>query len=147
MRRAGTTQSTTNPHDTVNQPKSVSAQIIKPELGYHSLYVGLDVHKETIAVAIARPGRPEPEFRGEIANKPKTIEKLIDKLTRETNGGILLVCYEAGPCGYGIYHQVVAMGHDCEVVAPSLIPKKPGERIRRIVGMPLNWPGCCAVVT
>jgi len=47
----------------------------------YAAYVGLDVHKETIAVAVAQPGRSEPEYRGEIANKPKSVQKLLDKLS------------------------------------------------------------------
>jgi len=93
-------------------------------------YIGLDVHKETIAVAVARAGREAPESRGEIANKPKTVAKLVERLNQEFDGEVLLFCYEAGPCGYGLYRQLLALGHDCQVVAPSLIPKKPGERIK-----------------
>jgi transposase len=93
-------------------------------------YIGLDVHKETIAVAVARVGRAAPESRGEIANKPKTVANLVERLNQEFDGEVLLFCYEAGPCGYGLYRQLLALGHDCQVVAPSLIPKKPGERIK-----------------
>jgi transposase len=96
----------------------------------HAAYVGLDVHKETIAVAVAEPGRGEPIYRGEIANTPKKVEKLIAKLSEACDGGLLLFCYEAGPCGYGLYRQLIASGHDCEVVAPSKIPKAAGERIK-----------------
>ena len=83
----------------------------------HVAYVGLDVHKETIAVAIAEPGRGEPIYRGEIANKPKSVEKLLSKLSETYDGGLLLLCYEAGPCGYVLYRQIIASGHDCQVVA------------------------------
>ena len=93
-------------------------------------YIGLDVHKETIVVAVARAGRDAPESRGEIANKPKTVAKLVEHLNREFDGEVLLFCYEAGPCGYGLYRQLLELGHDCQVVAPSLIPRKPGDRIK-----------------
>jgi len=96
----------------------------------HAAYIGLDVHKETIAVAVAEPGRAEPIYRGEIANTPKKVEKLIATLSEAYHGGVLLFCYEAGPCGYGLYRQLIASGHDCQVVAPSRIPKQPGERIK-----------------
>ncbi|MCP3870014.1 MAG: IS110 family transposase [Gammaproteobacteria bacterium] len=96
----------------------------------YAAYIGLDVHKDTIAVAIAWLGRSEPESQGEIANKPKTIGKLIRRLSKDVDGGVLLFCYEAGPCGYGLYRQILASGHDCQIVAPSLIPRKPGERIK-----------------
>ena len=78
----------------------------------HSLYVGLDVHKDTIAIAVAYPGRSEPVFKGEVANLPGAIGKLIIRLCKEVDGGLLLVCYEAGPCGYDLYRQVVELGHD-----------------------------------
>ena len=68
---------------------------------YYSLYVGLDVHKNSIAIGVAWPGRGEAEHRGEIANKPKTVAKLVQRLSEEGGGGIVLFCYEAGPCGYG----------------------------------------------
>ena len=99
-------------------------------VGSYPAYIGLDVHKETIAVAVARVGRDTPESRGEIANKPKAVAKLVERLNREFAGEVLLFCYEAGPCGYGLYRQLLELGHDCQVVAPSLIPKKPGERIK-----------------
>jgi transposase len=98
--------------------------------GRYPAYIGLDVHKETIAVAVARAGRDKPESLGEIANKPKTVTKLIERLNQEFDGQVLLFCYEAGPCGYDLYRRLLKLGHDCHVVAPSLIPKKPGERIK-----------------
>ena len=92
-------------------------------------YVGLDVHKETIAVAVAEDGkRSEVREHGEIANTPAALTKLFGKLGGP--GVELHICYEAGPCGYGIQRQVVAAGHSCVVVAPSLIPSRPGDRIK-----------------
>lgn len=93
-------------------------------------YVGLDVHKVNIVISVARAGRMEPELRGEILNNPKSVKKLVERLSREFGGEILLFCYEAGPCGYGLYRQIIDLGHDCQVVAPSLVPRKPGERIK-----------------
>jgi transposase len=92
-------------------------------------YVGLDVHKETIAVALAAAGeRGEVREYGTIANTPAALKALASKLAK--SGAILSFCYEAGPCGYGIQRQLSAMGHECVVVAPSLIPRKPGDRIK-----------------
>ena len=91
--------------------------------------VGLDTHKAKIAVAVAEPGRSgEVRFQGEIANQPEAVRRLIERLAGKH--GRLRVCYEAGPCGYGLYRQIVALGHDCTVVAPSLVPRKPGERVK-----------------
>jgi transposase len=100
----------------------------RPE--HYAAYVGLDVHKESIAVAVAEPGRAEPVYHGEIANRPKSIAKLITKLSEAYEGGLLQFCYEAGPCGSVLYRQILACGHDCQVVAPSRIPRTPGERIK-----------------
>ena len=92
-------------------------------------YVGLDVHKETIAVALADGGeRGDVRAFGQIANTPAALSRLLTKLVQP--GRALKFCYEAGPCGYGIQRQLADAGHDCVVVAPSLIPKKPGDRIK-----------------
>lgn len=93
-------------------------------------YIGLDVHKETVAIAVASRGREKVSYRNEIPNRPKNIKKLVEKLLKEFNGELLLFSYEAGPCGYDVYHQLIALGVDCEVVAPSLIPKKAGVRVK-----------------
>lgn len=82
------------------------------------------------AVSIAEAGRLEPEFRGEIPNESKAIDKMIRQLSQRFNGQPLLFSYEAGPCGYGLYHQIQASGHDGEVVAPSLIPRRAGDRVK-----------------
>ena len=96
----------------------------------HAAYIGLDVHKETIAVAVAECGRARPEYQGEVANTPKAVAKLIERLSRAYAGEVLLFAYEAGPCGYGLSRQIIASGHACEVVAPALIPRKAGERVK-----------------
>lgn len=94
----------------------------------YSKYVGMDVHKETIVVAIAKAGRGEAMQYGEIDNNAEAIRKLAKKQSGQ--GEQVLFCYEAGPCGYGIYRQLNELGHDCLVVAPSLIPRKAGDRIK-----------------
>jgi transposase len=114
-------------------PVSALAEIdkkVNQATGIYGAYIGLDVHKETIAVAVAECGRGQPEYLGEIANKPKAISKLIERLSAKYGGEQLLFVYEAGPCGYGLYRQILASGHACEVVAPSLIPRKAGERVK-----------------
>src|SRR5450631_303004 len=92
-------------------------------------YVGLDVHKDTIAVALAEAGlRGEVREHGKIPNTPAALKALTVKLAPARRE--LRFCYEAGPCGYGIQRQLTEAGHECAVVAPSLIPRKPGERIK-----------------
>jgi transposase len=92
------------------------------------VYVGLDVHKETIAVAVAHRDPPaELEELGTIPNRPEAIQRLMLKLRSRAP---LTVCYEAGPCGYAIHRQLRALGIDCMVVAPSLIPVRPGDRVK-----------------
>jgi len=103
-------------------------------------YAGLDVHKDTIAVALAEAGmRSDVREYGKIANTPAALNMLAAKLAH--GGRSLRFCYEAGPCGYGIQRQLRAAGHGCAVVAPSLIPRKPGERIKtdRRDAMPAQW--------
>ena len=90
-------------------------------------YVGLDVSKEKIAVAIADEGRENPRYFGVITNTPEAIRKLVKKLGEPHT---LRFCYEAGPTGYPLYRQFLALGIHCDVIAPSLIPQKPGERIK-----------------
>ena len=93
-----------------------------------SKYVGLDTHKETIAVAVADALGGKVRYYGEIANTPEAIQKLVKQLCPD--GEVISFCYEAGPCGYEIYRQISQLGHYCSVVAPSLIPTKPGERVK-----------------
>ena len=92
----------------------------------YSKYVGLDVHKDTISVAVAEG--EQPAYYGEIPNHPEAISRLLKRLN--PHGEVLSCCYEAGPCGYTLYRQVKASGHECQVVAPSLIPRKPGDRVK-----------------
>ena len=94
----------------------------------YSTYVGLDVHKDSIAVAVAVAGREEPDYRGKIRNERRSLRRLINRLS--PHGELLSFCYEAGSCGYGVYREIVDIGHACEVVAPSLIPRKPGDRVK-----------------
>lgn len=109
---------------------TVGAAVEPAQSPVPAAYVGLDVHKETIAISVAESGRQEPSYEGEIANTPKRVERKIQQLSERYGGGLLHFVYEAGPCGYGLYRQLLASGHDVQVVAPSRVPKAPGERIK-----------------
>ena len=92
-------------------------------------YVAFDNSKDTLAVAIAEGGlRGEVRFWGRSPNQPEAVRKLVAKLAAKHP--VLSFCYEAGPCGYGLYRQILGLGHPCLVVAPSLIPTKPGGHIK-----------------
>src|SRR5438128_7665868 len=94
-----------------------------------TLYVGLDVHKESIAVADAPEDRGADVVPlGAIGTRQCDIDKLIRKL--EAKGATLVFGYEAGPCGYWLYRYLTRKGLACHVVAPSLIPRKPGDRVK-----------------
>src|SRR5918912_3271760 len=94
-----------------------------------AVFVGLDTSKMKISVALAEEGRQgEVRFLGDIDHTAETVRRLVTKLAGKY--GRLAFCYEAGPTGYGLQRQISALGHDCAVIAPSLIPKRPGERVK-----------------
>ena len=91
-------------------------------------YLGLDVHKETIAVAIAPQNTTEVRSYGVIGGALEAVDKLVKKLSSQN---VELRCvYEAGPCGFVIQRYLKSKGIQCDVVAPSLIPKKASDRIK-----------------
>lgn len=94
----------------------------------YSKFAGLDVHKADISVGIANADRGEAGYYGTIENSPHAFLKLAKKLSK--CGEEVLFCYEAGPCGYEVYRQLTKAGYDCVVIAPSLIPKKAGDRVK-----------------
>ncbi len=95
----------------------------------HSTFVGMDVHKNSISIALAHEGRQgEVRSYGRIDGSLYALDKVIRKLV--STGNRLHFVYEAGPCGYPIYRHLTAQGFDCMVVAPSRIPKKSGDRIK-----------------
>ena len=89
-------------------------------------FLGLDVHAETIAVAVAEPDG-EVRSLGTIANRAESIRKLVKKLGPVEQ---LRACYEAGPTGYVLYWQLAELGVKCEVIAPTLVPVKAGDRVK-----------------
>ena len=93
------------------------------------VFVGIDIAKLRNAVAIADTGRDgEIRYIGEFDAAPESMTRLIRKLV--TKNEKLHFCYEAGPTGYGLHRLITELGHSCVVVAPSLIPRKPGDRIK-----------------
>src|SRR5437899_4245150 len=96
---------------------------------YSEAFVGIDTSKLRNAVAIADAGRGgEVRFLGEFENSAAATAKMVKKLAAQHRR--LTFCYEAGPTGYGLHRLIKTLGHECVVVAPSLIPKKPGDRVK-----------------
>lgn len=94
-----------------------------------TLYIGLDVHKESIAVAYAaKDYGADVVYLGSIGTRQCDIDKLVRQL--QSKAKRLVFVYEAGPCGYWLYRYLTKKGYDCWVVAPSLIPKKAGDRVK-----------------
>jgi transposase len=91
-------------------------------------FIGMDVHKATIVVAVTATGEVgKATAYGTFPNTAAALETLVKRLRQAGNGPIKF-CYEAGPCGYGVHRTLTRIGEDCMVVAPSMIPRKSGER-------------------
>lgn len=89
-------------------------------------FVTLDDSKRKVVVGILRPGTEDPELR-EIPKEPYLIQRLFRRLVRE---GPIRACYEAGVSGYDLHRQITALGVPCQVIAPALTPRRPGQRIQ-----------------
>ncbi|MDN5366527.1 MAG: transposase [Thermacetogenium sp.] len=96
-------------------------------MNYNTKFVGLDVSKESIAVAVADWGRKPARYWGQIKNTFEEVRKLMERIGEPEN---LQVCYEAGPTGYELYRFLKNLGIHCVVVAPSLIPTRSGDRVK-----------------
>ena len=90
-------------------------------------FIGLDVHKDSMVIAVAESGRDAARDGGTIPSDWAALEKVLKRLA-ETH--TLKLCYEAGPTGFALYRRLTKAGYDCQVVAPSLVPRKPGVRIK-----------------
>ncbi len=97
-------------------------------MGNNSTVVGLDVHKETITIAVLRPDKDRPDPSVTVENQPSIIEKKVRELSRRHAS--LEFVYEAGPGGFALYRQLTQLGHPCAVIAPSWTPMKPGDRVK-----------------
>lgn len=91
-------------------------------------YVGIDAHKKDLFIAMLIGNQTTP-VTWQLANEPQAVRRLVRKLEREAPGPVQM-CYEAGPCGYALQRQVSTARVTCQVIAPALIPRKPGERIK-----------------
>ena len=92
------------------------------------IYVGMDVHKDSIVIAVARDDREEAETWQTIPYDGVKLRKVLKSLIK--NGEVLRVCYEAGPTGFGLCRGLRKAGIDCIVVAPSLVPSKSGDKVK-----------------
>jgi transposase len=92
-----------------------------------TLFVGMDVHKETISVSVLESRGHEARPTVTIANRPSTVRQVFEKLRKE---GEVHAAYEAGCCGYVLHRDLTQLGVDCQVIAPSLIPVRPGDRVK-----------------
>ena len=91
-------------------------------------YAGMDAHARTIQVALLRPGAGKPE-EWQLANEPRAVKRLARRLLRDAEGPVV-ACYEAGPTGFALQRRLEAAGIECRVIAPSLIPRRPGDRVK-----------------
>ncbi len=96
-----------------------------------TLHLGLDVHKDSITIAIAQAGcRAEIRLFGTIINSIQAVQRALNRIRQAHPGARLEVAYEAGPCGFDLQRALTAHGIPCDVIAPALIPRRPGDRVK-----------------
>ena len=126
---------------TEQETVSMEGRGIRPNYAAH---VGLDVHKNSIAVAVAPAGREPPVYVGEIANRPLAIGKLAEKLARTHGGEVMLFSYEAGPCGYEVYRQLTGWDSIARWWRRRGSRRRRASGSRRTGGTRSSWRGCRA---
>lgn len=92
-----------------------------------TVFVGLDAHAESTAIGVAEPGRTPPRFVGTVGPRFAELTKALARLGEPST---LMIVYEAGPCGYALARELTGAGYRCEVVAPSKVPRRSGERVK-----------------
>jgi len=97
---------------------------------HYTRFIGLDVHKDTIAIAVAARDGPPAEFVGRIPNRDYAVQRWLKRHLDISRQAESLFCYEAGPCGYELYRLLKGQGIACQVIAPGMTPQKPNERIK-----------------
>jgi hypothetical protein len=110
--------------------RELGAEPHKKEVGHHAVYplIAFDQHAATTVAAVLLPGQRTPALHTLSSDSP-AILRFVKRLARET-GAVLRCCYEAGPCGFELQRAMAAAGVPCEVIAPALIPRRPGDRIK-----------------
>jgi hypothetical protein len=106
-------------------------------------FVGLDAHEDSTSISACEAGRDPSRFVGTIGPEVRSLFKVLAKAGDPTQ---VSVVYEAGPTGYGLYRELCQRGYRCEIVAPSLIPRRPAIGSRTTGAIAPGWPGCRAPV-
>src|SRR5882672_532322 len=109
-------------------PRRQSRRRKEPVMGDVITYVGIDAHKRELHVAML-VGTATAPVTWMVEHEPKAVDRLRRKLEREAPGPVR-VCYEAGPCGYALQRRLTSGGTTCVVIAPALMPRKPGDRVK-----------------
>ena len=128
-------QSNTMTRSSIARVKKIKAKVLPPtamspaelRAAWQSTVIGMDVHKQKITVAVLPPAAAEPTEVLEIENHPKTVARMARRLAAR---GTLIFVYEAGPCGYEIHRQLTHLEYQAVVIAPALVPRRPGDRVK-----------------
>src|SRR5258706_3025759 len=116
------------PRSRVNASRRQSRRRKEPVVKNTTTYVGADAHQKDVLISMLVGDQPTP-VTWQLANEPNAVRRLVRKLEREAPGPVR-ACYEAGPCGYALQRQMTTARVSCQVIAPALVPRKPGERVK-----------------